>query len=96
MLGFATASAHASPAAVFALMATYGWMPKSIMGLATPFFWPYPLSQEVQRDLRRADCSSPPQGAVCMTKPAFTAPAEQRNVNPKAEQACRTRVLGRC
>ncbi len=31
-----------------------------------------------------------------MTKPAFTAPAEQRNVNPKAEQACRTRVLGRC
>ena len=52
LLGFANASTHNSPAAVFALMATYGWIPMLIMGLATPFFWFYPLTEEVQRDLR--------------------------------------------
>ena len=41
-----------SDAAVFALMATYAWVPMLIMGSASPFFWFYPLTESVQRDLR--------------------------------------------
>jgi Na+/melibiose symporter-like transporter len=41
-----------SEAAIFTLMATYAWLPMLIMGLATPFFWFYPLTEAVQRDLR--------------------------------------------
>ena len=37
---------------IFALMVTYAWIPMLIMGLATPFFWFYPLTEAVQRDLR--------------------------------------------
>jgi len=39
-------------AAIFSLMATYAWLPMLIMGLATPFFWFYPLTEAVQKDLR--------------------------------------------
>lgn len=39
-------------AAIFSLMATYAWLPMIVMGLATPFFWFYPLTEAVQRDLR--------------------------------------------
>lgn len=39
-------------AAMFALMATYAWVPMLIMGLAAPFFWFYPLTQAVHRQLR--------------------------------------------
>ena len=39
-------------AAIFALMVTYAWLPMLIMGLATPFFWFYPLTETVQRELR--------------------------------------------
>lgn len=49
MLGFATTSATNPPGAVFALMATYAWIPMIIMGAATPFFWFYPLTEAVQR-----------------------------------------------
>jgi Na+/melibiose symporter-like transporter len=38
--------------AMFALMATYAWVPMLIMGLAAPFFWFYPLTQSVHRQLR--------------------------------------------
>ena len=39
-------------AAIFSLMATYAWLPMLIMGLASPFFWFYPLTESVQQDLR--------------------------------------------
>jgi Na+/melibiose symporter-like transporter len=51
LAGFAMTGVN-TDAAVFALMATYAWVPMIIMGLATPFFWFYPLTEAVQRDLR--------------------------------------------
>jgi Na+/melibiose symporter-like transporter len=51
MAGFAMTGAN-TDAAIFSLMATYAWIPMVIMGLATPFFWFYPLTEAVQRDLR--------------------------------------------
>ena len=51
LAGFAMTGAN-TDAAVFTLMATYAWIPMVIMGLASPFFWFYPLTEAVQRDLR--------------------------------------------
>ncbi len=51
LAGFSMTGAN-SEAAVFSLMATYAWIPMVIMGLASPFFWFYPLTESVQRDLR--------------------------------------------
>ena len=51
LLGF-TMTGMNSTGSEFALMATYGWVPMIIMGLATPFFWFYPLTERVQSDLR--------------------------------------------
>ncbi len=51
MAGFAMSGAN-TDGAIFSLMATYAWLPMIIMGLATPFFWFYPLTEAVQRDLR--------------------------------------------
>ena len=51
LAGFAMTGVN-SDAAIFSLMATYAWLPMVIMGLATPFFWFYPLTEAVQRDLR--------------------------------------------
>jgi GPH family glycoside/pentoside/hexuronide:cation symporter len=53
LLGFVTTGAHNAPSAILALMATYAWLPMIIMGLATPFFWFYPLTEAMQHDLRR-------------------------------------------
>lgn len=50
--GFATVGAANTASAEFALMATYAWIPALIMGGAAPFFWLYPLTESVQRDLR--------------------------------------------
>ncbi len=51
LAGFAMTGPN-TDAAIFSLMATYAWLPMLIMGLATPFFWFYPLTEAVQRDLR--------------------------------------------
>lgn len=51
LAGFAMTGVN-TDAAIFALMATYAWVPMIIMALATPFFWFYPLTEAVQRDLR--------------------------------------------
>ena len=51
LAGFAMTGPN-TDAAIFSLMATYAWIPMIIMGLATPFFWFYPLTEAVQRDLR--------------------------------------------
>jgi glycoside/pentoside/hexuronide:cation symporter, GPH family len=51
LAGFAMTGPN-SDAAIFSLMVTYAWIPMLIMGLATPFFWFYPLTEAVQRDLR--------------------------------------------
>jgi GPH family glycoside/pentoside/hexuronide:cation symporter len=51
LAGFAMTGANTA-SAVFSLMATYAWLPMLIMGLATPFFWLYPLTEAVQRELR--------------------------------------------
>lgn len=53
LFGFSTSGATNSDAAIFALMATYAWIPMIIMALATPFFWFYPLDEAMQLDLRR-------------------------------------------
>ncbi len=53
LFGFETSTAVNSADAVFALMVTYAWIPMLIMGAAAPFFWVYPLTETVQRDLRR-------------------------------------------
>lgn len=51
LAGFAMTGPN-TDAAIFSLMATYAWIPMIIMGLAAPFFWFYPLTEAVQRDLR--------------------------------------------
>ena len=51
LAGFAMTGSN-TDAAIFSLMATYAWLPMLIMGLATPFFWFYPLTEAVQKDLR--------------------------------------------
>ena len=51
LAGFSMTAVN-SDAAVFSLMATYAWVPMIIMGLATPFFWFYPLTEKVQVELR--------------------------------------------
>lgn len=51
LAGFAMTGPN-TDTAMFSLMATYAWVPMIIMGLATPFFWFYPLTEAVQRDLR--------------------------------------------
>jgi glycoside/pentoside/hexuronide:cation symporter, GPH family len=62
LAGFAMTGVN-TDAAVFALMATYAWAPMIIMALATPFFWLYPLTEAVQRDLRAQIASRSPGGA---------------------------------
>lgn len=51
MAGFSLTGTN-TDSAIFSLMATYAWVPMIIMGLASPFFWFYPLTEAVQRDLR--------------------------------------------
>lgn len=51
LAGFAMTGPN-TDSAIFSLMATYAWLPMIVMGLATPFFWFYPLTEAVQRDLR--------------------------------------------
>jgi Na+/melibiose symporter-like transporter len=51
LAGFSMTAVN-SDAAVLSLMATYAWLPMIIMGLATPFFWLYPLTEKVQVELR--------------------------------------------
>jgi Na+/melibiose symporter-like transporter len=51
LAGFSMTAVN-SDAAMFSLMATYAWLPMVIMGLATPFFWFYPLTEQVQLELR--------------------------------------------
>lgn len=51
MAGFSLTGTNTADA-IFWLMATYAWIPMAIMALATPFFWLYPLTEAVQRDLR--------------------------------------------
>ena len=53
MFGFETSTAVNTDSAVFALMVTYAWIPMLIMGASAPFFWIYPLTEDVQKDLRR-------------------------------------------
>lgn len=53
MFGFETAAVVNSDSAIFALMVTYAWIPMLIMGASAPFFWIYPLTETVQKDLRR-------------------------------------------
>jgi Na+/melibiose symporter-like transporter len=50
--GFETSTIQNSERALFALLATYAWIPMVIVGCATPFFWFYPLTEAVQKDLR--------------------------------------------
>ncbi|MFN7495914.1 MAG: MFS transporter [Hyphomonadaceae bacterium] len=52
LFGFQTANAVNSPEALFALLVTYAWVPMVIMGLAAPFFWFYPLTEQEQKRLR--------------------------------------------
>lgn len=52
LFGFQTANAVNSPDALFALLVTYAWVPMVIMGLAAPFFWFYPLTEQEQKRLR--------------------------------------------
>jgi Na+/melibiose symporter-like transporter len=52
LFGFQTANAVNSPEALFALLVTYAWVPMVIMGLAAPFFWFYPLTEQEQMRLR--------------------------------------------
>ena len=53
LFGFSTTGAANTDTAIFALMATYAWIPMVIMALATPFFWFYPLDEAMQIELRR-------------------------------------------
>jgi glycoside/pentoside/hexuronide:cation symporter, GPH family len=50
--GFQTANEVNTPEALFALLATYAWVPMLIMGASAPFFWFYPLTKERQAELR--------------------------------------------
>ncbi len=51
--GFETSNVTNSSSAIFALMATYAWIPMVIMGGAAPFFWAYPLTEAMQKQLRQ-------------------------------------------
>ena len=64
LAGFSLTAAN-SEGAVFSLMATYAWVPMIIMGLATPFFWFYPLTEKVQVELR-ARIAADQAGAVAL------------------------------
>jgi GPH family glycoside/pentoside/hexuronide:cation symporter len=52
LFGFENASGANSDAALFALLASYAWVPMLLMGLAAPVFWVYPLTEERQKTLR--------------------------------------------
>lgn len=52
VFGFETSIVENSDSAMFALLATYAWIPMAIMGCSAPLFWFYPLSETVQKDLR--------------------------------------------
>jgi Na+/melibiose symporter-like transporter len=50
--GFEPSAVENSDRALFALLATYAWIPMVIMACAAPFFWFYPLTEKVQKALR--------------------------------------------
>lgn len=50
--GFEPSAVQNSDRALFALLATYAWIPMIIMACAAPFFWFYPLTEKVQEALR--------------------------------------------
>jgi Na+/melibiose symporter-like transporter len=52
LFGFQTADSPNTQTALFALLATYAWVPMLLMGLAAPVFWFYPLTEARQKALR--------------------------------------------